>query len=156
MQLARFASSVCHTSFQMSLFFSWFLILSQFNLSLWILPTYYKTVFFFVVCSLRCPIWSNFRGQGCSDFPETHHPWCYITQPHQISDKPLGVPKKAFLKGWVFKFRLKALKSEVHLRSNGRLFQSFGAAPTKARSPRVGRVLKFRFESRYLLLDLRL
>ena len=63
--------------------------------------------------------------------------------------------KKAFLKGRVFKLRLKTFKSEVHLRSNGRLFHSFGAAPTKARSPRVGRVLKFGLESRYLLFDLR-
>ena len=46
MHLARFASSVYHTSFQMSLFFSWFLILSQFNLLLWIIPTYYKIVLF--------------------------------------------------------------------------------------------------------------
>ena len=44
----------------------------------------------------------------------------------------------------------------MHLRSNGRLFHSFGAAATKARSPRVGRVLKLGFESRYLLFDLRL
>ena len=31
MQIARLASSVYHTSFQMSLFFSWFPILSQVN-----------------------------------------------------------------------------------------------------------------------------
>ena len=52
--------------------------------------------------------------------------------------------------------RLKTSKSEVHLRSNGRLFHSFGVAATKARSPRVGRVLKFGYESKYLLFDLRL
>ena len=66
------------------------------------------------------------------------------------------ISEKAFLKRLVFKLRLKTLKSEVHLRSNGRSFHSFGAAATKARSPRVGRVLKFGFESRYLLFDLRL
>ena len=66
------------------------------------------------------------------------------------------ISEKAFLKRWVFKLRLKTWKSEVHLRSNGRLFHSFGAAATKARSPRVGRVLKLGFESRYLLFDLRL
>ena len=60
--------------------------------------------------------------------------------------------RKGFLKSLVFKLRLKTLKSEVHLRSNERSFHSFGAA----RSQRVGRVLKFGFESRYLLFDLRL
>ena len=60
--------------------------------------------------------------------------------------------EKAFLKSLVLKLRLKTLKSEVHLRSNGRSFHSFGAA----RSQRVGRDLKFGFESRYLLFDLRL
>ena len=70
MHLARFASSVSHTSFQMSLFFSWFPILSQFNFFLWITPTYYKTVFvFFVVRSLCSPIWSNFRCLGLFGFP---------------------------------------------------------------------------------------
>ena len=49
-----------------------------------------------------------------------------------------------------------SLKSEVHLRSNGRLFHSFGAAATKARSQRVEKVLKFGFESKYLLFDLSL
>ena len=34
MHLARLESSVYHTSLQMSLFFSWFPILSQFNFSL--------------------------------------------------------------------------------------------------------------------------
>ena len=60
-------------------------------------------------------------------------------------------------KGFFKKVSLQiTFKTEVHLRSNGRLFHSFGAAATKARSPRVGRVLKFGFESRYLLFDLRL
>ena len=65
------------------------------------------------------------------------------------------ISEKAFLKRWVFKWRLKTWKSEVHLRSNGRLFHSFGAAATKARSPRVGRVLKLGFESRYHCQKLR-
>ena len=47
MNIARFESSVSHTSFQMSLFFSWFPILSQFNFFLWVIPTHYKTVLFF-------------------------------------------------------------------------------------------------------------
>ena len=66
------------------------------------------------------------------------------------------ISEKAFLKRRVFKLRLKTLKSEVHLRSNGRSFHSLGAAATKARWPGVGRVLKSGFESRYLLFDLRL
>ena len=44
-----FASFVYHTTFQMSLFFSWFPILGQFNFFLWIIPTYCKTV-----CFLSC------------------------------------------------------------------------------------------------------
>ena len=39
-----------------------------------------------------------------------------------------NLSEKAFLKRSVFKLRLKPFKSEVHLRSNGRLFHSFGAA----------------------------
>ena len=35
-------------------------------------------------------------------------------------------------------------------------YSSFGTAATKARSPRVGRLLKFGFASRHLLFDLRL
>ena len=60
--------------------------------------------------------------------------------------------RKGFFKKFSLQITLKTLKSEVHLRSNGRSFHSFGAA----RSQRVGRDLKFGFESRYLLFDLRL
>ena len=50
MHLARFASSVYHTSLQMSLCFPWFPILSQFQFfSLNNIPTYYKTVLFSVL-----------------------------------------------------------------------------------------------------------
>ena len=40
----------------------------------------------------------------------------------------------------------------MRLRSNGRLFHSFGAAGTKARSPRGGRVLKLGFATVVTLL----
>ena len=50
MQIARLASSVYHTSFQMSLLFSWFPILSQVNFFLRIIPTHYKTCF--LCCAL--------------------------------------------------------------------------------------------------------
>ena len=55
MHLARFASSVYHTSLQMSLCFPWFPILSQFHFFLWIIYQLIKKIYFifFVVrCSL--------------------------------------------------------------------------------------------------------
>ena len=52
MHLARFASSVYHTSPQMSLFFPWFPILSQFHFFLWIIYQLIITLFCFLCCTL--------------------------------------------------------------------------------------------------------
>ena len=50
--LARFASSVPHTSPQMSLFFPWFPILSQFHFFLWIIYQLIIKLFCFLCCTL--------------------------------------------------------------------------------------------------------
>ena len=52
MHLARFASSVYHTSLQMSLCFPWFPILSQFHFFLWIMYQLIIKLFYFLCCTL--------------------------------------------------------------------------------------------------------
>ena len=52
MHLARFASSVYHTSLQMSLCFPWFPILSQFHFFLWIIYQLIIKLFYFLCCTL--------------------------------------------------------------------------------------------------------
>ena len=52
MHLARFASSVYHTSLQMSLCFPWFPILSQFHFFLWIIYQLIIKLFYFLCFTL--------------------------------------------------------------------------------------------------------
>ena len=112
MHLARFASSVYHTSFQMSPFFSWFLILSQFNLLLWIIPTYYKTVLF--------TLWyarSAARFEAISEIRFTQISLKHIT-PDVILRNFIKVPITCLVSRWplsdVEKSRPRKLKPRKH------------------------------------------
>ena len=112
MHLARFASSVYHTSFQMSLFFSWFLILSQFNLLLWIIPTYYKIVLF--------TLWyarSASRFEAISEIRVTKISLKHIT-PDVILRNLIKVPTTYLVSRWplsdVEKRRPRKLKPRKH------------------------------------------